>query len=94
MIDPATRPRPSPDVAAEPTGDELLLLDLSSGSYYGLNPVGQLIWERLDGRTNLADIADDLAQRFAIDRQRACDDVDELVAELIARGLAVTDPAP
>jgi hypothetical protein len=94
VIDPAARPRPSPDVAAEPAHDELLVLDLSSGHYYGLNRVGQLIWQRLDGRTSLAEIADHLAEHFAVDRQRALDDVGELVAELVARGLVVTDPAP
>lgn len=81
-------------MAAEPTPTELLVLDLESGRYYGLNAVAQLVWERLDGAATVAEIVDEIAHRFEVDAERVMNDVQELLADLLAQGLVVTAPPP
>ena len=42
--------RPKQDVIARTVGDETILLDLQSGTYFTLNRVGSVIWQALAGR--------------------------------------------
>ncbi len=66
---------------------ELVLLDLESGGYFGLNPVGARIWEHLsDGATlNAAHAA--LMGEFDVDAGLLQDDLLELIASLEAAKL-------
>ena len=42
------------DVVHRMVGDEAVLLQLDSGVYYGLDPVGSRIWELLEGEVRRA----------------------------------------
>jgi|SRR6516162_2007136 hypothetical protein len=44
--------------------DESLLLDLTSGNYFALNDTGLRIWELVDGRRSVAQIAKVIAREF------------------------------
>ena len=79
---------PSPGAVAEPAPDDLLVLDVGSGDYYSLGPVGAFVWERLDGSTPLGAIADRVAESWSIDPERAARDVIDFATDLVRRGLA------
>lgn len=51
-------------VVARNVGGEMVLVDMQSGMYHGLNAVGVIIWEQLDGERSLADISAALAADF------------------------------
>jgi hypothetical protein len=74
----------------ESSDEDYLLLDLDSGDYYGLGPVGGLIWERLDGQSQLAVIAQEVAETFGVAAQTAEADLLEFVGALVDAGLART----
>lgn len=74
--------------AAETTPDDVLVLDLRSGRYYGLGEVGGFIWERLDGERDLDAIARATAAHFGVEPERAAQDLLEFVAQLLENGLA------
>jgi hypothetical protein len=44
--------------------DESLLLDLWSGNYFALNDTALRIWELVDGKRSIAQIADVIAREF------------------------------
>lgn len=56
-------PRKEGVVAREVAG-EMVIVDMQSGMYHGLNPVGVMIWEALDGDRTLGDITTMLAGEF------------------------------
>jgi hypothetical protein len=85
--------RPSPDVIFRELEGEAVLLDLASGRYFGLNAVGTRIWMLLESGSTVAAAAAALAAEFEADAEQIARDVDELVAELSARGLLVAPPA-
>jgi hypothetical protein len=78
----------SDDVIAREVGGEMVLLDLASGLYFGLDPVGTRIWDRLaDGHCSLAEVCDTIEQEFDAPRTQIETDVHALVAQLLDKNL-------
>jgi hypothetical protein len=79
----ADRLTPSPDVAAREVGGETILLDLASGSYFGLDPVGSRVWRLLEERgCTLAEACDVLIEEYEVERGQLETDVLTLAASL------------
>lgn len=74
-------------VMSRQVGDETVILDLGSGTYFGLNPVGARVWQLLSGGSAVADIVTTLLGEFDAAEDQLQDDVDALIAELVTRGL-------
>ena len=68
-------------------GDETVILDLASGTYFGLDPVGARIWQLLSEGSSLGQIVTTLVDEFDVSQEQLRKDVDALVALLMARGL-------
>lgn len=79
------------EVMSRQVGDETVLLHLATGTYYGLDPVGQSIWLLMrDGKT-LGEICDLLLHEYDVSREALTRDVVELADKLLAQGL-ITSP--
>ena len=59
------------------------------GSIFGLNETGRAIWDRLDGRTTLRQIAVALSDEYAAPVGQIESDVQGLMEELIKRKMVV-----
>jgi len=57
------------------------------GSIYTLNEVGTLIWQKLDGKTSVAQIINVIVQEYAVAEAEATADVSELLEQLLSAGL-------
>lgn len=68
-------------------GDETVLLDLASGHYFGLDGVGELIWESFSDGKTLAETVDVIVAGFDVDKSQAEADVTSFANQLIERGL-------
>ena len=76
-------------VMARTVGDETVILDLASGTYFGLDPIGARIWALMgEGRT-LAEICATMLDEYEVEREQLEADVLRLAAELLERGLVV-----
>jgi hypothetical protein len=74
---------------------ELVLLDLPTRTLFGLNSVGGTVWERIDGKSTLAEIASDIASQFEQPNERVLADVVHFAGELLDRGcLELADVSP
>ena len=53
-----TRVARNPDVVARQLaeGEGAVLLHLETGAYHGLNPVGLLVWDQMEGERTVADL--------------------------------------
>ncbi len=83
----AQRAKPTSDVLCQDVGGEVVLLDLASERYFGLDPVGTRIWHLLDQDLPLAQVLDTLADEYDAPRERLHDDLLALVARLLDAGL-------
>ena len=77
----------SESAMARRVGDELVILDVGSSHYFGLNDVGALIWDRLEQESTRADLVDAVVASYDVDREQAAGDIDDLVDQLVDRGL-------
>lgn len=75
------------EVMARQVGDETVLLDLASGNYYGLDPVGARIWQLLGEGMSLPQVCDVLLAEYDVSRAALEQDIERLVGELSAKGL-------
>lgn len=80
-------------VMARRVGDEVIVLDLNGGEYFGLPDVGARIWELLLDAKSLIQVADAIANEYDVDQATAEGDVIRLVTELGDRGLLVVSTA-
>ena len=66
---------------------EAAILNLKSGAYHGLDPVGATVWSLLATPTTVRAIADLMIDRYEVDRARCERDLIELLGKLAERGL-------
>jgi hypothetical protein len=81
-------------VLATEFGDEVVLLNLDDGVYYGLDDAGALVWRLLRRPTSVADLRDAIVAEYDVDPGRCERDVRTLLAELADRGLIAVRPVP
>jgi len=80
------------DVVAREVGGEAVLLNLSSGTYFGLNDTGSMIWQLVDeDSASLEDICDAIEEEYDVAREDVERDVLALVEELVEHGLLMVE---
>ena len=77
-------------VMARQVGDETVILDLSNGTYFGLEPVGTRIWQLLTEGQSLANISSAMVEEFDVTLDVVQADTQRLVNDLLSRGLLVS----
>ena len=70
------------NLAACELGGEAVLLDTDSGTYYGLNPVGTVIWRLLQQPRSIGELCDLVAAEFAVTAEQCKGDVLRFVTVL------------
>lgn len=76
------------DVLATTFDDELVLLNLRDGVYYGLEGVGSRIWSLIQRPTPVVEIRDAITAEYDVEPARCESDLTNLLGELVSRGLA------
>ncbi len=67
--------------------DEVVLLNMSSQQYYGLNDVGASMWKSLMEVRNVATAGDLLSKEYAVEPAVLRADLETLVRDLLKAGL-------
>ena len=77
----------SSSTMARSVDDELVILDVPSGRFFGLNDVGSVIWDRLERDATHEQLVDAVVAVYDVDRETASADVASLVDQLTDAGL-------
>ena len=77
----------SPEVLFQEVSGEIVLLDLASESYFGLDEIGARIWTLLNEEKSVRQIVEVLLEEYEVDRARLEGDVNELLENLLEAGL-------
>ena len=83
----ASRVRAKDDILFQELQGEAVLLNLNSGVYFGLDPVGTRIWQLLSEHDLLSDIAQTIVAEYDVAEERCTADLLTLVADLDRHGL-------
>ena len=79
----------STDILASAVDDALVMMDIDSGHYFSLDPIGADIWERLTEPVRVADLCAQLGQTYDVAPEVCQDDVLNLLHDLAADRLLV-----
>lgn len=63
-------------------GGEMAILNLKTGTYFGLNEVGARIWNFLSEDRTVREIRELIMQEYAVDSSRCEQDIAKLLSEL------------
>jgi hypothetical protein len=85
---------PASDVHARPFDGELVVLDLKSNAYFGLDEIGARIWSEFAQGFDIDTTVIRLAEEYDAPRSEIDADVRELAEKLVEAGLLVVQNAP
>ena len=77
----------TPGVVSRMVDGEAVLVDPKKGMVRVLNPAGARIWEMIDGRRTVAELAADIAAEYGIEATRAQADTISFCEDLVRRGV-------
>lgn len=86
-MNPTDRVKIPSHVMARTVEDETAILNLASGTYFGLDPVGARIWGFLSEGKTLAEVCDAMMEHYDVDRETIERDLDALLIKLAEHGL-------
>ncbi len=75
------------DVVYRNVDDEMIIMDMVSGRYSGLNETGARIWTLLSEHNNIARVLDILKDEYAISNDSFSEDVKEFIQSLLDQKL-------
>lgn len=67
--------------------DEVVILGLKDGVYYGLNPVGSFIWKLIQKPISVKEIKEAILKEYDVDEETCENDLQELLGDLLDKGL-------
>ncbi len=66
-------------------GEEVVMLDMESGFYFGLNSVASIIWGMMEKGISFKDLCDQLTEQFDVERALCESDTQELIDQLLEK---------
>lgn len=79
------------DIVFRDLAGEAVILNLTTGTYFGLDEVGTRIWHLLREHGSTDPVITALLAEYAVDEGQLRDDVDDLIGQLHAKGLVRTE---
>ena len=77
----------APRLVSADMGEEVILLHLDNGLYFGLGNIGARVWKLLQKPVKVQEIEAALLQEYDVDPERCHSEVIDLVADLVGQGL-------
>jgi hypothetical protein len=88
---PGSRVRPDPNVLAKRVDDEIVLVHLETNRIYELNRTASFLWDALAAGATQAELEQQLALEFDVEREQLAREVDELLRGLTSERLILTE---
>ncbi|MGJ7457401.1 PqqD family peptide modification chaperone [Halomonas sp. MA07-2] len=79
----------APSPLSSQVGDDLVLLSVERGMYYGVPVVGRRIWELMEKQITISAICDQLMMEFSVDRETCENEVLKFISQLEEEELVV-----
>jgi hypothetical protein len=76
-----------PEVIAAEADQDLVMVSLVNGFYYGISDVARDIWEGIENPRRISDLVDELATTYNIDRSKCEQDTLAFLEDLLTESL-------
>ena len=78
-------------LVAAPMDDQLVMLDLAQGRYFGLDDIASAIWRGIAAPVRVGDLCDRLIERYDVDPDTCRSDTLDFLHQLHGEGLLEID---
>lgn len=75
------------DLIAQEIEGELVMLDMKSGHYFGLDPIASAIWKHMDQPISFKNVCQKLMQEYAVSEEQCIEDVSMFLNDLLDKEL-------
>ena len=82
------------NVFAAEADQDLVMVSISNGSYYGVSDVARSIWEAIERPKRISDLIDDLAATYNVDRSKCEEETLSFLEDLRTEGLLQVSDGP
>ena len=79
------------DVVFRDLGGEAVILNLATGTYFGLDAVGTRIWQLIADHGSTEKIIETLCAEYEVEEAQARQDLENLIKQLTDKGLVRTE---
>ena len=79
------------DLAAKVIDGEAIIINLANGLYYSMDGAGAMVWDMIERRGTLAEIAEAISRVYDVSTESSQADVRALAAKLIEEQLVLLD---
>lgn len=86
-LSPQTNVRAVARHVSSEAGGELVILNLETGQYHGLEQVGRLVWNRIQDGATVQELEQAVLAEYAVEPERCRQDLRALLEGLRKRGL-------
>ena len=84
----------NPAIISSKMDDEVVMMSIEKGNYYGLNPVAAEIWEMLTAPMTVQAIIDRLMEEFDVEHEQCYNEVLVYIGKLEHEGLIIVNDQP
>lgn len=79
--------KPAPSQVSSDLGEEVAILNIETGVYYGLDEVGARVWQLLQTETDVLAIRDSLLAEYEVEATQCEENLLDLMRQLNEEGL-------
>ena len=83
-----------PDVIAAEADQDLVMVSIANGAYYGVSDVAREIWEAIEHPKKISDLIDDLAATYNVDRSSCEEQTLSFLEDLLTERLLQVKDGP
>ena len=83
-----------PDVIAAEADQDIVMVSIENGFYYGVSDVGREIWDAIEHPKKVSDLINDLTKTYNVDRSLCEEQTLSFLDDLLTEGLLQTRDEP
>ena len=73
----------NPEIIASEIDDEIVMMSIEAGNYYGLNAIGSALWNQLEQQDTIENIINLLVQKFDVDIDQCKNDTLSFIEDMV-----------
>ena len=83
-----------PEIIAAEVDQDLIMVSMVKGSYYGISDVARVIWEAIEQSKKVSNLIDDLVSAYDVDRSKCEEDTLSFLSDLLTERLVQVRDEP
>lgn len=91
-IDLHTIVRRNPEMVTSKIDNEIVMMSIEKGEYYGLDETGTYIWEMIETPVTVENLIQNLMNEFEVEMEQCQNDTLEFLKDLYGKGLLIVIP--